>query len=201
MKLEVEGKSVVSNPTIQQIRESLINVGTTKHSFAILTNDFGDFLQTTGDNDKGFILEFWEKKNKKNYYKTSSDKHQIDIVVNSFISFAENPILSSVKLDWEMVSKEVGEENSKLVNAFYFLFFFNLINLISIEAVYRLVISIVVLIGWVVFIKIFGAELWRPIRENKSIYQNKSYQYILGVIFSVIAVLFSIIIALQNQSA
>jgi len=201
MKLEIEGKAEIPNPTPTQIRDSLLDLGSEGHSFAILRNDRGDFLQSTGKNDYGFVIEFWPENNKREYYRSASNREQLNAVINLFIAFAENPVFSSITMRLDKIPKDIEGTYPK-VNAYLALLFSNvLVMTLPISSLSMLIADIVIFIGWMVYIKTFGGELWKRIRNNTSVYQDYSYIHFLGTVFGIFINLMHILFLILPRSA
>ena len=88
MIFEVGGKRMADRPTEAYLRNTLRRMESDDNSFAVLSLDENDYIQTAGDSQNGYVLEWCDGEARKHYY-CAEDHLTIEDVIHVFTLYLQ----------------------------------------------------------------------------------------------------------------
>ena len=104
MRLEFENGTIIEEPDETAIADGLATLGS-ENLFAILSTDDMTYIQASGDQEKGFVLEYHAGSNEE-HYGCIQKSLPLERVVEAFQKFARGD--DSYKQDFEWLRQGAG---------------------------------------------------------------------------------------------
>lgn len=104
MKLNIQGETTIDNPSDNDIRKALYELDADAgDAFVILEQDDLNYIQTSGDRNMGFVVEY-QKENTNNHYQSKNCQILIDEVVRALICFRDGSDEWLQKIEFEKMT-------------------------------------------------------------------------------------------------
>lgn len=102
LKLELADKTIVENPTEEDIISALKSLSTRKNSFAILSENRSKYIQVSKNLMSGYYVEYMEK-SAENHYKAIIDCLSLDFVIRLFQTYLQEGDKWKSMIEWRLI--------------------------------------------------------------------------------------------------
>ncbi len=100
MIFEIDGKRFTEGLTEDFLIEMLHTLDGQTRSFALLAQTENDYIQTSGDPENGFVLEWYDGVSKKHYY-CAEDRITVERVIKAFTLYMKKNETLKTDVSWD----------------------------------------------------------------------------------------------------
>src|SRR5229473_2974176 len=173
MKLRINGKKYVDNPSPEEIAKELTRISLERNSYAFLQNDNGSYIEAFGKKRTGFILEYVDNSDAENtYLKSSASTLMLEQIITAFTIVARRRPISDANIQWHRIQ---GNKKSLSVTKLSTIIYLWTLIVTSYATAYLkkynlhwTVPPFIILLGWVLFIRYYGVELWNALGRMRT---------------------------------